>query len=153
MTDHTQDVRLDDLAATPAELSVVALAAHQAEAWKSGGGPGYGWSCGHEVDRPSARSHRMGCGATSPRQRDGEYRHGYFDTLAEADRAARAHVADAVLSAVTPVIRQQVAEEIADAIHERFDHLNPEWHSNMIVVAEWCEGEARRLGEETTNGD
>ena len=62
-------------------------------------------------------------------------------------------LADAVLSAVTPVIRQQVAEEIADAIHERFDHLNPEWHSNMIVVAEWCEGEARRLGEETTNGD
>jgi len=57
------------------------------------------------------------------------------------------------LVAVTPVIRQQVAEEIADAIHERFDHLNPEWHSNMIVVAEWCEGEARRLGEETTNGD
>jgi hypothetical protein len=53
-------------------------------------------------------------------------------------------LADAVLSAVTPVIRQQVAEEIAQAIHERFDHLHPEWHSNMIAVAEWCEDEARR---------
>ena len=131
MTDHTQDVRLDDLAATPAELSVVALAAHQAEAWKSGGGPGYGWSCGHEVDRPSARSHRMGCGATSPRQRDGEYRHGYFDTLAEADRAARAHVADAVLSAVTPMIEEQAAKKERAKVVEELHQQAAKWHATV----------------------
>jgi hypothetical protein len=42
-----------------------------------------------------------------------------WDDLTPGDQESYRHLADAVLSAVTPVIRQQVAEEIAQAIDAR----------------------------------
>lgn len=50
------------------------------------------------------------------------------------------------LDAMAPLIRQAVAEEIAQRIHWRFDHLVAPEHKSMRVVAEWCEREAREIG-------
>jgi hypothetical protein len=44
------------------------------------------------------------------------------------------------------VERRKVAEEIAQRIHDRFDHLVAPEHESMRVVAEWCEREAREIG-------
>jgi hypothetical protein len=95
--DRLRSERPDD-----AEVIAGVLAAHQAEAWKNGSGPGWGWTCGYQVHRPGAYGHRPGCGAASRTLDE-----------SEAVAGARRHIAERVATAFSHGERMSAGERSA----------------------------------------